>query len=39
MSQPKYTAEMYRELYEVIEIYEFETHLDEVNTQIAIEDV
>lgn len=32
MSQLKYTTEMYRELYEVTEIYEFETHLDEVNT-------
>lgn len=35
-SRPKYTTEQYLELYEVLEIYEFETHLDKVSTQISI---
>lgn len=33
-SQPKFSNELYKELYEVLEIYEFETHLDKVSTQI-----
>ena len=35
-SPPKYTNEQYLELYEVLEIYEFETHLDKVSTEISI---
>mmetsp|Transcript_31833 Transcript_31833/g.39570 ORF Transcript_31833/g.39570 Transcript_31833/m.39570 type:complete len:117 (+) Transcript_31833:150-500(+) len=35
-SRPKYTTEQYLELYEVLEIYEFKTHLDKVSTHISI---
>ena len=38
-TRPKYTTEQYLELYEVLEIYEFETHLDKVSTQISIQGV
>ena len=31
-SRPKYTTEQYLELYEVLEVYEFKTHLDKVST-------
>ena len=39
MSKPRFTPELLLELYEVLEIYEFETHLDEVSTCINIETV
>ena len=39
MSRPRYTTEQYRELYEVLEIYEFETHLDKITTVINIQKV
>ena len=38
-SRPKYTREQFLELYEVLEIYEFETHLDKITTQINIQSV
>ena len=32
MSKPRFTPELLLELYEVLEIYEFETHLDKIST-------
>ena len=36
MTRPRFSTELYLELYEVLEIYEFETFLDKVSTKISI---
>ena len=36
MTRPKFSTELYLELYEVLEMYEFETFLDKVSTKVSI---